>query len=310
MVLDLPFTLPNLEMFEKLAVLQKKNTDVMLKHLKGPELINIFHGMTDKERKMFRRTTEDDRVPRVAIATAGSLMPVAACHAVLDTAFGDIKYKQYHALGIFRMHLIPLLVKMANMHNTKLHITSDSTSHIQGAVNRHYYSQFDLNAGMKRLLIGDAVSLRCSLRHLPCQCPICTSVKFMDILGMGHGRTSHRLLSIHNAYEMSRYATQLQEILLSYPYKYSSIVAKHLEKNPFRQEVLYALDYIDVCDDKGFAAANRKYKYKLDERVRDQGGDSCGIFLPEVSRAPKLEEKTKNVLKNIEYMNKQLKLRN
>jgi hypothetical protein len=266
MILDLPLFFSDTKIAKRAAKLQRLNNNIMLKYSKGPELINIFHGQTEEERAMFRSIVEDKKIPRVAIGGMYRYLPTAAVNAIYDTIEGPFRYKQYHVLGIFTTPLVPLMVKLANS-SVKAHITSDSTSHIQSAINKAYHFQFDIYHNMKRIPIGSRGAAQNTLRYLPCQCKVCTTIKYADILGFGDSRFTSELLAMHNASEMSRYASSLQEICLnSSPREYNRIVEEQLKRGSELSEVKAGLDFIDCVDKHGLAAAKKKYKFYINKR--------------------------------------------
>jgi hypothetical protein len=259
MILDLPLFFSDIDIAKKAALQQRANIECMLKHSKGVELINIFHGQTLKERRMFRSIVEDERVPRVAIGGIADYGPTAGVNAIYNTIEGgSFKYKQYHVLGIYSAPMVPLMVKLANS-SADVHITSDSTSHIQSAVNRAYHFQFDLFHKMARIPIGTRGSLENTTKYLPCQCKVCTTLKYTDIFGFGENRHISELLAIHNAAEMARYAEALQELCISVsPKEYNHIVYKHqLKDHRQKKDIECALDFIDKVDKHGLAAAQK-----------------------------------------------------
>jgi hypothetical protein len=266
MILDLPLFFSDIKIAKRAAKLQRANNNIMLKYSKGPELINIFHGQTVEERKLFRSIVEDKKIPRVAIGGIANYLPTAGVNAIYDTIEGPFKYKQYHILGIYTAGLVPLMVKLANS-SVGVHITSDSTSHIQSAINKAYHFQFDIFHNMKRIPIGSRGAEQNTLRYLPCQCKVCTTIKYTDILGFGDSRFTAELLAMHNASEMSRYAASLQEICINgSPRDYNRIVEEQLRRNPDLNDVKAGLDFIDCVDKHGIKVAQKKYKFYINKK--------------------------------------------
>jgi hypothetical protein len=265
MVLDLPLFFSDKEVAKKASLQQRKNIEIMLKYSKGVELINIFHGQTTEEREAFRAVVEDKRIPRVAIGGIANYMPISGTNAIYDTISTGLKYKQYHVLGIYTSTLVPIMVKLAN--SAKVHITSDSTSHIQSAVNKAYHFQFDIFHNMKRIAIGSRGATQNTMRFLPCQCKVCSTIKYMDVFGFGDNRHVSELLAMHNGIEMARYAASLQEICVeSSPREYNSIIAKQLHKHAELAEVKGALDFIDTVTQHGLKNGKKKYKHHLHKK--------------------------------------------
>lgn len=266
MVLDLPLFFNDPKIIRMAARQQRDNTNVMMKYNQGVDLINIIHGKNMEERTMFREIVEDERLTRIAIGGLGKYCSTAAVDAIYELVTGKFKYKQHHILGVYTAGLVPLMIKIANG-SLNVHLTSDSTSHIQSAINKAYHYQFDIYHNMKRLPIGSRNSERNTLKELPCQCRVCTTLKYTDILGFGSNRYTLELLSIHNAYEMSRYAASLQEACInSSPREFNILVEKQLGKSAELQQVQHALDFIDITEKYGLDAARKKHALHLNNR--------------------------------------------
>lgn len=311
MVLDLPLHFSDPQICRKAAEVQRRNTECMLKYGKGVELINIFHGQSQAERQLFRSIAEDKRVPRVALAGIAHHMPITGVNACLEAIDGDFRYKQYHVLGVYTAPYIPLLVKMANAGDNPAHITSDSTSHLQSSINKAYHFQFDVFHNMKRIPIGTRGAIPSTNRHLPCQCKVCTTFKYMDILGFADNSKISELLAIHNAYEMSRYARQLQEIARTTPPKeYNRIVGMQLRGNPELREVKGALEFIDVYAEHGLKAAQKKYPLHLNSRKQlDTAHETGHLFNAPTVVENKDAKKRETVIAQIKVMERQLEER-
>lgn len=267
MVLDLPLAIADEKTTLRAAKVQRDNNRIMLKHAKGIELINIFHGHTDYERAKYREIVEDDRIPRLALGGVQFNSMMTAISIIYSAIEEGLHYKQYHILGVFLAPYLPLLVKMANSGENPPHITSDSTSHIQSAANRAYHFQFDITTTSKRLPIGTRSSIPNPSRILPCQCPVCKALKYTDILGFGPGRHTTELLAVHNAYEMARYTRQLQEACEQLtPKEYNAFVSEQMRDKKGLKEFKQCLDFIEVASVKGTKAARKKHLGHLNLR--------------------------------------------
>lgn len=265
MCLDIPLVVSDSKITERAARLQKKNNEIMLKHSEGVELINIFHGHSVEDRKLYRDIVEDERINRVAIGGLHRQHLLTSVNTIYNTVLGGKKrYKQYHMLGIFGAAYIPLMVKIANSGENPPHITSDSTSHIQSASNKAYHFQWDITSTSKRLAIGTRATIPNTERHLPCQCAICRVIKYTDILAFGPNRVVLELLALHNGLEMSRYSLQLEEACKQLPpSEYNKLVATQLKRHPELKEVMACLDFIDITVKHGQKDAKKKYENSL-----------------------------------------------
>ena len=305
MVLDIPLVVQDSKIAERAARLQKRNTDIMLAGSKGVELINIFHGHSDHDRQVYREIVEDERINRVAMAALHRQGLLTCVDTVYRTIYGSKKrYNQYHALGVYISAYIPLFVKIANTGENPIHLTSDSTSHIQSASNKAYHFQFDIYHNSKRIPIGSRGSIPNSQKIFPCQCPVCKTLKYMDVLAFGENSFTLELLSIHNAIEMTRYAKQLQEACRSMSSReFNQLVVTQLKRNPELAEVKQCLDFIDIHAEHGIKAARKKYEPFLNRgRVAK---NSNAVVKPlfgemEVEDTAKKHEHIKNLLSRME----------
>lgn len=303
MCLDVPVSVEDRPTLIRAAKLQKANSDLMIQLSKGTELINIFHGHTAEDRKIHREITEDKRINRVAIPGLNRQSLLTGISEVYNTIhLGTKRYKQYHALGVFSSSHIPLFVKMANSGENPVHITSDSTSHIQSARNGAYHFQFDLFSTSKRLPIGTRGSFPNTMKLLPCQCAVCRVLKYTDILAFGTQRYSMELLSIHNALEMVRYTAQLQEAAQSMSDQdYNKIVELQLNKHPHLKMVKAGLDFIAIVNKEGLKAAQKKYSFHINKQTTP-GLNSTGTLFGEAAATETQETHTrvKRVIKEME----------
>lgn len=303
MCLDVPIAVKDRETVLRAARLQKANSDYMLSRSQGAELINIFHGHTAEDRRIYREITEDKRINRVAIPGLSRQSFMTGMAEIYNTIHnGTKRYKQYHALGIFSSGYMPLFIKMANSGENPAHITSDSTSHIQSARNGAYHFQFDLFHTSMRLPIGSRGSYPNTAKLLPCLCSVCKVLKYTDILGFAQQRYSLELLAIHNALEMIRYTNQLQQAVRTLSSKeYTSIVSQQLRKHRALKEVKAGLDFIDVVASEGLKAAKKKYHHHIDTQISKGAEKGNTLFGEETHNvAAETHERVKKVVRQME----------
>ncbi len=310
MVLDLPISVSSMDLIKRGAHIQKRNTEIMLAESKGVELLNIFHGHTLEQRRAYRKIVEDKRITRCAIGGMYRHSLLTGINIVYDLVETGMRYKQYHALGIFGSLHIPALVKAANS-GTKPHITSDSTSHIQSAANKAYHFQFDIFHTSKRLPIGSRGSTLNTNKILPCQCGVCRVLKYTDLFAFSSNRFSLELLALHNAIEMARYTAQLQEAAQSLPKKeYNAIVYAQLKSHPQLKQVQQAMDFMDMADAHGLEAARKKYANFLDVNTARGTNNITGSLFQgpeEKGNADTMKAKRKRVESTMDEMEAVLK---
>jgi queuine/archaeosine tRNA-ribosyltransferase len=308
MILDIPLAASDFEVTKRAALLQKANTDIMLDNANSHvELINIFHGVTMKEREMYQSIVETDRINRLALGGLHFNNLITAM-SVLYRTTANRRYKQYHVLGVFALPYIVLIIKIANQGDNPPHITSDSTSHIQSAASRIYHHQFDINQISRRMSIGHTENtLLSTRRHLPCQCNVCRAIKHIDLFAFTENRYVRELLSIHNAYEMARYTQQLQEACRSLkPHEYNALVLRQLKGSHDVQLLKQALHFVDYVGDHGLHAAEQKYKVFMDKRRPVNLSNPKTLFGDDSNKS--VSSKHKHVLTLIKLMEAQIGL--
>lgn len=307
MVLDMPLHFSDIDLCRKVALIQRKNIKVMQENMGKAELINIFHGESLAERQLFRKITETDTINRVAISRIGQFNPVSGVSSILDTIDSGLHYNQYHILGVYRSGYMPLMIKLANLPDRNIHITSDSTSHIQSAINKAYHFQFDVYHSMKRIPIGTRGSRLNTNKFLPCSCKVCRTIKYMDILGFLDNRFTAVLLSLHNAFEMARYARQLEEMCVELPSKeFINILRKQLKGSTDLREVELSLDFIERYQQDGLKAARSRYSSFLNSKRAVPEMRREGLF-GEIIHQNEGDTKRQRVIEQMNIMKLQLK---
>ena len=267
MVLDFPLWVRDDKLLKRAAKLQRANNEVMLRNSRpGLELINIFHGRSLEDRKKYRDIVEDERIPRVAVGGLLAQKPLTAINSMYEVAFGgSFRYKQHHALGVFNMSYLALLIKMANSGDNPPHITSDSTSHIQSSLSVGYFLQpLDEQHIMLRRQIGtNSGSISNPQMRLTCGCPICSRIKYRDIFAFGPNRF-HGFLALHNAFEMNRYTQSLQHACRTLsPAQYNRYILVQMRHTSDREDLKLGLEFIDYATQHSLKKAQYRYANHL-----------------------------------------------
>jgi hypothetical protein len=270
MTLDLPIGNSDRKIFVAAAELQKANTNCMLEVLKEEKsqagLLNIFHGYTTEERRIYRDIVEDKRITRAAMGGLYRGTLLTATNIILEITMTGQSYEQYHALGIYNYAYVALLVKIANA--TKKFITSDTTSFIQYALNRMMVHHEDENVKPTNYNVGRATGTGNIHRYLNHQCPVCTSVKYTDALGTIDSDANVRLMAIHNFIAMSNYANMMQHAVLQLSSEeYNQLVYRQLSKNRHLKEIKLCFDFIEHAAEDGLLKAQKRYANHLNRLV-------------------------------------------
>jgi len=219
------------ELVMDLAFIQKRNTDYMLKYLNDSvELINIIHGGTIEQKLKYLHYVHDDRIHRLALPSVKIPMSLPRLNLILEVcrqakALGS--YKHIHLLGSFNKGVLFVLAKLAHCKIPEvegLDFTTDASSALQNSVNLVYakniniwegfdefsplpkekYQQIDHHRGKYEGNVGTFNEYAL----LPCNCPVCSKIKYSYILrNIRAGYLRNLIFLNHNAPEFCRYVS-------------------------------------------------------------------------------------------------------
>ena len=282
MVLDIPIKKPiGLDWVKKLANLQNRNTNILKQYCgDNVELVNIAQGKTLAERQLYRSIVEEAHPDLKRFAMGGAVdnktRPMLYTNYILETVFTGKKYSQYHVLGSTSSIVFPILIALSDYGDNPPHITSDSTTHKQSGLNRKIYFQRD--PGVLRTKDLGLVAGPTNVNwHLKCDCPVCSMVKYRDILGVLPGQFVLSLMSIHNIYETSNYVNFMKTALHELPKnEYMDLVkATHAtSSSTSSKELIQALDFTFRAIEDGLPAARKRYKKQIEMAERRYVQDS------------------------------------
>jgi queuine/archaeosine tRNA-ribosyltransferase len=269
-VLDIPPWMTSKEVLLRMAKVQKKNTDILLAN-KEPhvELMNIFHGNTTEDRKMFRKIVEDPRIERLAIGGSYTKSILRSIYDLILIANTGKKYKQYHLLGV--TNLLQLVAMMRLTHKGLIpHVTSDSSTHIQKAFLKEYLHQAHLTSNIVHLQIGRNHVYPSMGNRLPCSCPLCSRVKYADVFSLLDGSAVNVALAFHNMYTYNEYVSRMRDVV-GLPLKdLTDLIAKQLGSRHGIKEAIDALKFIDLVEEEGLTKAAKKYEYFIEHNLIHQ----------------------------------------
>lgn len=312
MVLDLPLWVKDEKLLKRAAKLQRANNNVMLNNSRpGLELINIFHGNSVEERKMYRNIVEDERIPRVAIGGLLMQKPLTAINSVYEIVYGgSFRYRQHHALGVFNMAYLALLIKMANSGDNPPHITSDSTSHVQSSLSTCYYLQppDEQHIMMRRPIGTNAEAISNPHMRLTCCCPVCSRIKYRDVFAFGHNRFNG-FLALHNAFEMTRYTQSLQHACQTLsPSKFNKYVLTQMKNANDKDDLRMGLEFVDYATQHGLKKAQARYASHLHNWKRaEHAGASLFSEMESEEKKGTQEELYKRTMATLITMENQIK---
>jgi hypothetical protein len=266
MALDLPIANVGKKILTKAAELQRDNNSAMLKVFKDggykTEILNILHGSTLDERRIYRDIVDDKRINRVALGGLYRSTLLTATNIILETCVTGQSYDQCHVLGINNYLYIALITKIANV--SKKFITSDTTSHIQHAVNRNMCIFQDEQFKPKVFPIGRSLSTGNPNRHLASLNPVASVLKYTDIFALLDTDCVSRLLSLHNFCEMNRYAKMMQKAVVTLSNdEYNKLVYLQMKGNRHLKSLKLCFDFLELYQQDGLKVAQKVYAHHI-----------------------------------------------
>jgi len=245
MVLDVPPIVNDLKYKLRSAEIQARNNEIMLKNkCDNLELVNVVQGHTFEERIKFLDIVDNPDINRLAFpGYRGSI--VSGVADVLRLLTHKRKFKHYHVLGVYNPTKLLPIIKAANITGNKALVTSDASTAIQGAANKVYHHQQGIYEPAKGLIIGNKGLIPSVNAILPCSCPVCSVIKYINVLGFLDTQLISNFLALHNIYELGRYTSMMDELARTVDDKEYYSVVKHQLKGR-SPDTLAALDMISL----------------------------------------------------------------
>lgn len=233
MVLDIPDynggePFPD-DMIDDLATVQKRNTDYMLAHIEeGVELINIIHGSTFNQKINYLKKVHDDKIHRLAVPSVGIPMSLPRLSLILElckTCKELGNYHHLHLLGTFNKGVIYILAKLAHCQLPEVQgfdFTIDASTPLQNMKNLTYAKNISVWDGYQeynpypsehfkqidfaRAKYDENFGTFNDHAYLPCNCPICSRLKYAYVLRNLRGGTMRNAVFLnHNSRETAEF---------------------------------------------------------------------------------------------------------
>ena len=266
MVLDIPVLSSDKKLLIELAKLQALNTKYLLANkCDNLGLINIFHGVDEEAGAVYRDICEHPDIDRLAIGGVYWYGALGAVDRVLSFIQTGRSYKHYHILGVMNSLHVILYMRLAAKNFAPL-ITTDSSTHLQNAVTKGYLFQPLISHQFKPWDIGDTENFPSMHNELPCSCPVCSSLKYADVLRVLSGNVIAFMLMMHNIFATNRYLKAMETIVQESTTKDLKRLLGHQFKsrNQFlSDETARGLDFIDTVEHEGLQSARERYSYYL-----------------------------------------------
>lgn len=283
MVLDIPvFSEVSDEMLLRMAKVQAANTEKMMS-IKAPhvELINISHGMGDRQKLEYEKIVRRDDITKLAIGGVynGSILS-GVRFLYNEFARNNEHYNHYHILGVANPLQVLLLQRMAK-HNMAPTITSDSSTFLRNAITKTYHIWNTIATAPQFVHMGNSGGFQPSATmELPCSCPVCRTVKYSDVLfGVPHNATT-QLIMMHNIYGMKRYFDSMYPLIERMETKeLQSFIKSHFRSGRVGvEEAIHGIGYIDTIVEEGIKVADNKYRMFLNS-LSSTTTNSAGFLL-------------------------------
>ena len=242
----LNISIKNFELFER----ERKNYDM--------KLYNVLHGETLELMELWYSKVKHFKFDGWATGVKPPYDPMIQAMALVflwekgeldkDSCYG------LHIFGTSGKNVVPTIVYFASKLQGKL-VTYDSSSYNVGSIYRTYYMPFDIGP---HFFFGDKFSkANPHLKELPCECPVCKSVKSIDDLNT-KDIYAGTLLSLHNMHQYIYYNNMLNKI----------VHEKELFMNYLRQvndcdKTVKSIEFIDFAMEHGVKNAVEKFRNDL-----------------------------------------------
>lgn len=275
--LDIPIPEPHLdeEFLMRSAAVQVENTRILQANL--PEdfhLFNVVHGSADDSVKHFREYVERDG-PDDYLCVAGVYRNDVLqsmnrlVKQLLDEDFKS--YKQYHVLGVYSpVMLIPIIRFAALMRKQgrTFTISSDASTPVYTATNRMIHLQRAHYKSAERLAVGRASNVVAPVtnpyRHLPCGCPVCSAIKYVDVISHLDDSIIPHMLITHNMIEIDRWVKMVLHHAQTLDAKdFFDLSVAQTAGSPAERSIKPALRFIETVAGEGLPAAQKQFSHLL-----------------------------------------------
>lgn len=292
---------PNIR--KRAANIQATNNNIMLDIMRGSstEMMNISHGITLPQQLKYHDIVKHQNIKRLAVGglMGGPISNFITLYKVVNHPDFKKHYKHFHVLGTFNSKIVPGLIWMAKLHNQngfKATFTSDASTATQMALNKHYRFHplhsnhlkiLDLQTQKKKAI--DSIS---SIeRRLPCSCPVCSVIKYIDVVNQFSGNIHMLFLTMHNLFVMQSYSKFLSHLADNSTFEEYYDNIKYQQKSYHAPETLAGLRFLNSVETKGLKQSLKDYSSYITNPKKMSHSD--GLFGP-------IESKETKKLKSLE----------
>lgn len=285
---------------EALARIQHKNNQVYKRYAgEGFRMLNAIHGFTLDQERRWAEEVADNWAYGWASASNNytSLLTEIRCILVPLLEFPEVSNNHYHLFGISGKLMFPVLAWLGKYHPN---ITSDSSSWIQTAVMKKmtiltpnevmlwdFNGEIALDRSTERrrervggmgampdeMEIGRRGHYEGVYNHIPCSCPICSRLKYLDIFRVGQQSRIQYLAALHNLWQAQQLARYWNNCAQTMDMKqYVERIKRHMPTASARDSAVLGVHYIEQCMSQSIDYAERNFGPHL--------GNDPGVGLP------------------------------
>ncbi len=224
---------------------------------KEMKLYGVLHGRNKEELHTMSKQYQDlSRFDGIAL---GSIVPkksdymyIAYISMLFAEEIQDYKKLPVHFFGVSGVNSLPIILYIA--HKYDLNITFDSASYGVGAQHREYWNPFNLSKNS--LTYGNDPKTSIVPSTLPCDCPVCSTIK-NDLIDMIKSNKNNSvvgsLICLHNLYCFIRFSNMITA------YSEKEQLLKDLVKNICVDTTSKALEFIDFSLENGIENGYKRY---------------------------------------------------
>lgn len=290
MILDIPVYCSGLsdELIERLALVQKRNTDYLLKYKEpGVELINVVHGSSYEQKLKFFDIIYTPEIQRLALPSVNIDMDIPRLNFILELLRrakqkGGIKH--LHLLGTFSKGLLLTAAKLANTKIPELEgisFTTDSSSALFKMKTLVYLKNINIFDGLDKFspnknekftqVFFNKSSYPGNLQafnpyaELPCQCPACRALRYSYALrNLNFGSTRNTIFYYHNTLECENFVSMIDTFAKNLSWQeYLEMVGRLHDADD--TTTIKNIKFLKDVEEMGLDKAREKYKNFLRE---------------------------------------------
>lgn len=276
--LDIPIRTYDRELLRRMLIVLKKNSKFIIERL-DPDirLANVAHGFDYDDFIYVRENLwEDERMDILCIPSSRVLPDIQSIDRLCYHISHGMQYKQYHLLGIYNMTWLSLAIKFIYEYNkvkgTNILLTSDASSSIYSASALRYHKQPMPYKSVSRWPIGKMapVSGNYNLpsKILPCNCPVCSAVKYQDVFNVLSDVNVAAPLTRHNEIETIHWTRLMCEAAATMDVKTYLDFCIEQQSSREKRSMTEAFSYMEMffaegADAKAWKKTHAKYRHRI-----------------------------------------------